>query len=83
MSILSKIIALESDLKSEMHVGVVKAFGTSDSKRNPGSKVSWAICSINGADYMVSNKDAIALTKGQEVTITAYENKQGEAWLQL
>lgn len=83
MSILSKITALESELKSEMHKGTVKAFGVSDSKRTPGAKVHWIIASIEGSDYMVANKDAISVTKGDQITITAYENKAGEAWLQL
>ena len=83
MSILSKIKPLESELASEFVDGTVKAFGSSDSKRNPGTKVHWIIASINGADYMVANPENKQVSKGDAIRVTAYENKQGEAWLQL
>ena len=83
MSILAKIKPLESKLDSELVQGIVCAFGTSESKRNPGTMVHWAIARVGNQDYMVANPNAVALTKGQEIVITAYENKAGEAWLQL
>jgi len=82
MSILSKITPIESELHSEIHQAVVKATGTSASKRVPGTQVHWIIVAIGSSDYMVSNKDNKSCQRGDTISVTAYENKDGDTWLQ-